>query len=737
MLVGTTTLALVGLMHTPPPENSAPAGASASPDPGLLDHQRQIDVDTEHAQHTDNSSSTVTSVTFAERLPRSTPDALRFEPGVYIQQTSHAQASPYVRGLTGQQVGLFLDGIRLNNSTFRQGPNQYLSTVDLRTLDRIEVVRGGASTRWGSDAIGGVILATPIEPQLNATHSDPPLITHGTALFYTGTADGTVGGRAQLEVSYRDRIGFLVGFGGRTVGLLRSGGRIDEPATGEPQRVPPAFESDGKTQQGTGFDEYTTDARVIWRIHPKHRLSVAYYDFRQLDAPRTDRCPPPTAPQDECLTYTHQFRHLAYVAHEHHHGPAWAERSRTTASYQRQYERLDFDRGSPSLTRLDGRNTVHTWGMNHTTHTRDLWVSPWLKVSTSYGADLYVDKIRSTQAIEFEDTHQSIAQSRGQYLDRSRYLTSGLWLESRLELDRFLTLTAGGRGAWVYAYADGDEASSSSAVKQHWTTAVGRTGLTFRAAPWLAWHANFDQGFRAPNLDDLTSRQQTGPGFQFENASLQPERSITFEVGLEARSRWVDVSVWGYRTTIRDLIGRNQVSIEDCPEGSSGCQASQTLFQLQNLTGQARLVGAEGVVSLRAPGGFWARSTVSWAKGTQPDPFSSTEGTTLTVPMSRVPPLHGAAELGWRSWFGLYLSTAIRWATLQDRLAPQDITDPRIPRGGTPGYVIWDLRATYRLKRYILFTLLLENLTDTPYRNHGSSLNGPGRSVLLESRFGF
>src|SRR5687767_13993546 len=32
-----------------------------------------------------------------ERMPRSTPDALRWEPGVYVQQTAHSQGSAYVR----------------------------------------------------------------------------------------------------------------------------------------------------------------------------------------------------------------------------------------------------------------------------------------------------------------------------------------------------------------------------------------------------------------------------------------------------------------------------------------------------------------------------------------------------------------------------------------------------------------------------------------------------------------
>lgn len=83
--------------------------------------------------------------------------ALQNELGVLMQSTAKGQASPYIRGLTGQQVLILVDGVRLNNSIFRSGPNQYFNTIDPGMVDHIEVVRGQGSVLWGSDAIGGVI----------------------------------------------------------------------------------------------------------------------------------------------------------------------------------------------------------------------------------------------------------------------------------------------------------------------------------------------------------------------------------------------------------------------------------------------------------------------------------------------------------------------------------------------------------------------------------------------------
>lgn len=72
----------------------------------------------------------------------STPDVFRYAEGVYMQKTNLGGGSPFIRGLTGKQVLLMIDGVRLNNSFYRFGPHQYLNTVDLSLIDRIEVVRG-------------------------------------------------------------------------------------------------------------------------------------------------------------------------------------------------------------------------------------------------------------------------------------------------------------------------------------------------------------------------------------------------------------------------------------------------------------------------------------------------------------------------------------------------------------------------------------------------------------------
>ncbi|HOW98651.1 MAG TPA: TonB-dependent receptor plug domain-containing protein, partial [Kiritimatiellia bacterium] len=90
---------------------------------------------------------------------RTTPDLLKGLPSAMIQKTSTGQGSPFLRGFTGFRTLCLIEGIRLNNSVFRDGPNQYWNTVDPLSIARSEVVMGPGSVMYGSDAVGGTMNA--------------------------------------------------------------------------------------------------------------------------------------------------------------------------------------------------------------------------------------------------------------------------------------------------------------------------------------------------------------------------------------------------------------------------------------------------------------------------------------------------------------------------------------------------------------------------------------------------
>ena len=127
------------------------------------------------------------------KLSRTMPEIFSSDPSVTVQKTSQGQGSPSIRGFTGFRNLLLIDGIRLNNSVFRDGPNEYWNTIDSFTIGRLEVVKGPASVLYGSDAIGGTVNVLTISPDQSKEFS-------ARASERYATADSSNVGRA--EVSY-------------------------------------------------------------------------------------------------------------------------------------------------------------------------------------------------------------------------------------------------------------------------------------------------------------------------------------------------------------------------------------------------------------------------------------------------------------------------------------------------------------------------------------------------------
>jgi vitamin B12 transporter len=89
---------------------------------------------------------------------RTVREALRFLPGVLPDGTVgtevNALSGQFIRGSNSEQVLILLDGRPINNL----GSGSFdLSEITTNNIERVEVLPGGGSTLYGSDAIGGVI----------------------------------------------------------------------------------------------------------------------------------------------------------------------------------------------------------------------------------------------------------------------------------------------------------------------------------------------------------------------------------------------------------------------------------------------------------------------------------------------------------------------------------------------------------------------------------------------------
>ena len=236
---------------------------------------------------------------------RQAPDmfhALQNEVGVLMQSTSAGQASPFIRGLTGQQVLILIDGIRLNNSITRRGPNQYFNTIDPGMIDHIEVLRGQGSVLWGSDAIGGAINVVTRGADMQRGLHESGYVAREFTQYYN-TANSSPSSRFNVE----GWVGARGLFGGAS--FLD----VNDLDTG--------FDEFSR-QPGTNYQQLAGDLKFNFMLSDRSMLTFAMQHFEQSDLPRSDRFPGYPLDRNHSNTlgkarfFDPQQRDLMYLRHQ-------------------------------------------------------------------------------------------------------------------------------------------------------------------------------------------------------------------------------------------------------------------------------------------------------------------------------------------------------------------------------------------------------------------------------------
>jgi len=107
----------------------------------------------------EDTGATVTVLTkedFKARQTRQAGEALRPVPGAFLASGSPGAAtSLFLRGAASNQTVVVVDGVQVNDPTLGGQYNFY--DLGILNFSRMEVLRGSASTLYGTDAAGGVV----------------------------------------------------------------------------------------------------------------------------------------------------------------------------------------------------------------------------------------------------------------------------------------------------------------------------------------------------------------------------------------------------------------------------------------------------------------------------------------------------------------------------------------------------------------------------------------------------
>jgi outer membrane receptor protein involved in Fe transport len=659
-------------------------GASASVTRESFEHSRSVEV--------------VTRKEAQESAAGEVGDILERAPGVVVQRTASGSAVPILRGLTGYQVLLLLDDLRLNDALTRAGGGAVLNLIDPEAVAQIDVVRGPASVLYGSDALGGVVHVRTESALAGPNRADG---VHASAALRGASAEHSGRGQGSFRASFRNLGLRLSGGGGYSGQVHRGDGLGDQPYT--------------------GFQDWAVTGKLEAKPARAHQVGLVYHSGHIFDMPRSD------VSQPEDVQITEQLVRDSVVAN---YTGRFAGKLRLHTFLGLTRRREIRGRYRPTRDQLERERVRNLQAGVRASG------SPWRGGSLEGGYEASIDRIASSASTEVDGV--TMQADRGRYVDGSKYDMHALYLLLTQRLAERWSLLFGTRGTLVIARAPADPLfvdllGDDAALDRQFIRPVASLGMRAQWTPEFALVASVLGGFRAPNLEDFQAFGGGARGFTLPNLMLDPERSWTFELGAEYVDKLWDLRAYAFTSLLSGLIVRVPTSFQGMTEIDG-----EPVIGRQN-AGQSLLTGGELSLTRLFEFGLFAQlsTAITWGKTERP----LETGGDITEPASKVPPPLFLFRVGYDHadvpYFGNLTLTA---QTKQTRLSEGDTLDVRLcpdgPEGCTevPGFAELTLRGGVRLREGVLLSLAVENLINSAYRTYASGAYAPGRNFIATLR---
>lgn len=603
---------------------------------------------------------------------RTTPEALMNTTGVFIQKSTHGAGSPFVRGLTGNQTLILIDGIRLNNSTFRFGPNQYLNTIDPFSLDRIEVLRGSGSVAYGSDALGGTVQLFTANPEFaNTTTFNANALTR----FASSDMEKTL----HSDLSFGSKnIALKAGLSVRDFGDIVGG-----DTTGR--------------QSPSGYKELAFDFKGKFKLSNNWEATLSHQSVQQKNIPLYFRIKLENFAINE---FNPQKRSLSYFQLNGKTDKKLLESINLTASLQNTSEQRNTQRKGSDVLRIE-TDKVETLGL--TLNVISAIANNW---KASSGIEFYQDVVNSDR-IDQNNKTNSIQKSRGLYPNNSKFQSYAVYSLHQIQQGNW-QLNFGGRFNGFNIKITDDNLGT---VNVEPTAVVYNLSLAYALSENSSIYSSYSTGFRSPNIDDMGTLGIVDFRYELPTYDLKPEKSYNFELGYKLRKDRFATSLAFFNTNLEDLITRIKVENQQI----NGIN----VYRKENVE-KAFIRGFEAEMEFLISNPIKFFGNVSYAFG---------QNITKNEPIRRIPPLNGKLGIEYRK-NSFFVRPEMWFASEQTRLAQGDKDDIRIGKGGTKSWITTNIFSGFDQKHYSI-NLSLQNLNNMDYRTHGSGINGVGRSAWI------
>ncbi len=438
--------------------------------------------------------------------------------GVESLSTGLSIGKPVIRGLSGNRVLVYTQGVRLENQQF--GDEHGLG-VNNSGIESIEVIKGPSSLLYGSDALGGVLY---INPERFAVQNDNEASFNGN--YYSNT------------------LGYNTGMGYKTSDsnfkfLFR--GSLTEHADykTKPYRVTNTRFKEQDFKAGVGYQN--TNFKTEFRYNLNHSTLGIPESIGLQNTNKT-----PLLPYQEITNHIFSSKSTIFFNHsklditlgytyndrkefeEHHHHDTdhndTEENHDNEHDHEHEDEHDEHDINNPALH---------------------------MKLKTaSYDIKYHVPKLGKFETIIGV---QGINQTNTNYGEESLIPDAttndfGVLATSHIHFDK-VDIQLGAR-------FDTRHINVVSGPHKNFNSINGALGFKTNLSNNITTRLNLASGFRAPNLAELTSNgsHEGTNRFEIGNPNLKNEQNLQTDLALEFNNKHLEVFINGFFNTVNNFI---------------------------------------------------------------------------------------------------------------------------------------------------------------------------------------
>lgn len=652
----------------------------------------------------------------------SVSEVLSTKPGVNLVRDGIWATDINIRGLSRDNIVVLINGNRIetaNNLSAR------LSLVDISSIQRIEVIKGGTSSIYGSGGTGGVVSITTLSGTYKNNFSLNGILSGGYSTVNEMTNSGlslymsSKNVYANLYTVYREAsdikipTGIVPNSSFRDYGIsLNSGikfGRNNFLTLDLQEFYTPYVGVPG------GYPLFPNKATVTYDPAERQLYALTYSNNNLTGL---------LSALSAKIFVQNIFRDVNVIPNTIVMVP------KTGTSPAKRINNLSINPdGKHYSSGAIVQGNFITKSNNRLIGGFDFWRR---KLETSR---------EQTQKIEILDSNKNvvsttIVQTGDIPIPDSKYTSFGIFAQDEISImnDRlFLDISARADGIFIsndqsvsplYVITNGVRNNSPSNQKVLWNASTDNdiswsfnTGGNYKLSRYLNYSLNFSAAFRSPSLEERFQYIDLGSVVRLGNPFLDPEKGYFISTALKYWSDDINLSLELYSNYLSDLVTEIPGTYENRPA------------LIKTNIGSARLAGFD------ADWEYNFYNTLVFYGGAS---FTNGENTENGSALPQIAPLNGSLGLKYSYNDILSLNFNIVTYASQKRVAAGELT--------TPGFTVYNFYSSINKIYLDKFELSLyagsENIFDKNYRNHLSTARGsvtsePGRNVYLKAKIVF